>query len=446
VAEVAIELVDAGLLALRGEQLSEPSPGVALLDPAGITIGRAAAAQLRLRPVQALDRYWADLNVDALPRPLPGLRSHADLGYRHLAQLWGEVAEPGDEAFMVVPGSLKGEALGLAAGIARAAGIPVAGWIDAAVAACAGLAARETVLHLDVQLHQAVLTVLGGTDRLVRQRVEVTPRVGLKPLFAAWGQLIAGAMVRRTRFDPLHQAATEQQLLDRLPHWLQALASAESVDVQVEAPAGVFSVTLPREQFVFAAESWYSQLLDVVAAVRRAGVPVTIALSARAALLPGLATRCAGLAEAEIIQLPAAAALRAALAQADAIRGPEPALVTALPRAVPAPRAALQAKPRGERPTHLLFAGRAHAITAEPLRVGLAAAGARSLVLPAPAAGVSREHCELLREGDEVLVRDLSRYGTFVNGERVVETARLAAGDRLRLGRPGVSLELVAVD
>jgi hypothetical protein len=322
----------------------------------------------------------------------------------------------------------------------------VAGWIDAAVAACAGLEARETVLHLDVQLHQAVLTVLGGTDRLVRQRVEVTPRVGLKPLFAAWGQLIAGAMVRRTRFDPLHQAATEQQLLDRLPHWLQALASAESVDVQVEAPAGVFSVTLPREQFVFAAESWYSQLLDAVAAVRRAGVPVTIALSARAALLPGLATRCAGLAEAEIIQLPAAAALRAALAQAEAIRGLEPALVTALPRAVPAPRAAAQAKPRGERPTHLLFAGRAHAITAEPLRVGLAAAGARSLVLPAPAAGVSREHCELLREGDEVLVRDLSRYGTFVNGERVVETARLAAGDRLRLGRPGVSLELVAVD
>jgi len=445
-AAVAIELVDAGLLALRGEQLSEPSPGVALLDPAGVTLGRAAAAQLRLRPVQAVDRYWADLNVDALPRSMAGVRSHADLGFRHLVQLWAEVAEPGDEAFMVVPGSLRGEALGLAAGIARAAGIPVAGWIDAAVAACAGLAARETVLHLDVQLHQAVLTVLAGTDRLLRQRVEVTPRVGLKPLYAAWGQLIAGAMVRRTRFDPLHQAASEQQLLDRLPHWLQALGPAESVDVQVEAPAGVFGVTLPREQFVFAAESWYSQLLDLVAAVRRAGVPVTIALSARAALLPGLAARCAALAEVERVELPADAALRAALAQADAIRGPEPAaLVTALPRAVPVQRATAQRAPRGERPTHLLFAGRAHAITTEPLRVGLAAAGVHSLVLPGPAAGVSRQHCELLRVGDDVVVRDLSRYGTFVNGERVVDSARLAAGDRLRLGRPGVSLELVAV-
>jgi pSer/pThr/pTyr-binding forkhead associated (FHA) protein len=58
---------------------------------------------------------------------------------------------------------------------------------------------------------------------------------------------------------------------------------------------------------------------------------------------------------------------------------------------------------------------------------------------------VSRLHCSLVREGEAVLVRDASRYGTFVNGERVAGTARLAAGDRLRLGTPGVVLELVTV-
>ena len=45
----------------------------------------------------------------------------------------------------------------------------------------------------------------------------------------------------------------------------------------------------------------------------------------------------------------------------------------------------------------------------------------------------------------DVLVIDHSRHGTFLNGARVQARARLAAGDTLRLGTPGVSLELVAL-
>jgi pSer/pThr/pTyr-binding forkhead associated (FHA) protein len=41
-------------------------------------------------------------------------------------------------------------------------------------------------------------------------------------------------------------------------------------------------------------------------------------------------------------------------------------------------------------------------------------------------------------------VTDYSRYGTFVNGERIAGKAVLAAGDRLRVGTPGVVLELVS--
>jgi pSer/pThr/pTyr-binding forkhead associated (FHA) protein len=42
-------------------------------------------------------------------------------------------------------------------------------------------------------------------------------------------------------------------------------------------------------------------------------------------------------------------------------------------------------------------------------------------------------------------VRDHSRYGSFVNGERVERETELGAGDRLRVGTPGVVLELVTV-
>jgi hypothetical protein len=444
-ATVALELVDAGLVALKGDALTAPSPGVALLDPAGVIVGRVAAAQQRAKPVLATDRFWTDLSSEPLARGAPAVRSHADLAFLQLLQLWAEAAEPGDEAIFAVPGSMRAPALGLAAGIARAAGIPAAGWVDAAVAACAGLEARATVLHLDVQLHQSVLTVLEGDSVLRRKSVEIAPRAGLKSLQSAWAQLVGEAMVRRTRFDPLHQAATEQQLYDRMPGWLAALAAAEDVDVQVESGTGVFGVTLPRAQFAFAAEAWYSQLVELLHAARTAGEPVTLALSARAALLPGFAGRCAELDGAETLALPEGAAARGALAMAEAIRcGAQPELVTALPRARPAAGGAARPVSRGESPTHVLFAGRAHAITAEPLVVGVAPDAPRMLALPA-AAGVSRRHCELRREDGAVIVRDLSRHGTWLNGERVSGSAALAAGDRLRLGRPGVSLELVAV-
>lgn len=49
--------------------------------------------------------------------------------------------------------------------------------------------------------------------------------------------------------------------------------------------------------------------------------------------------------------------------------------------------------------------------------------------------GVSRVHCEIRREGDDVVLVDLgSTNGTTVNG-RAVERVRLAPGDRIELGR-----------
>jgi pSer/pThr/pTyr-binding forkhead associated (FHA) protein len=58
------------------------------------------------------------------------------------------------------------------------------------------------------------------------------------------------------------------------------------------------------------------------------------------------------------------------------------------------------------------------------------------------AALVSRVHCRVSAlAGGELEIRDLeSTNGTYVNGERI-ETARLASGDRLQVGR----IEFVAL-
>jgi predicted component of type VI protein secretion system len=95
--------------------------------------------------------------------------------------------------------------------------------------------------------------------------------------------------------------------------------------------------------------------------------------------------------------------------------------------------------------THAVFEGRAHAIDGEPLVVGAGEGSGRRIALAGSAEGISRTHCTLTRSDGRALVRDHSRYGTFVNGERVDGEAELGAGDRLRVGTPGVVIELVAV-
>jgi serine phosphatase RsbU (regulator of sigma subunit) len=51
---------------------------------------------------------------------------------------------------------------------------------------------------------------------------------------------------------------------------------------------------------------------------------------------------------------------------------------------------------------------------------------------------VSREHAEILRDGDRVVLRDReSRYGTFLNEEPVGAESEIKPGDLIRLGRGG---------
>jgi predicted component of type VI protein secretion system len=63
--------------------------------------------------------------------------------------------------------------------------------------------------------------------------------------------------------------------------------------------------------------------------------------------------------------------------------------------------------------------------------------------LPAGLAGVSRVHCRVLLRDGVACVEDLSTYGSFVNEQRVHGQAALQRGDRLRLGAPGITLELI---
>lgn len=441
---LAIEIADAALETAAGDALVAASPGIALLEPSGIVTGEAAAAVSRLKPLLVMDRCWSGLSTQPLARPLPEARTPADLAWLQLTRVYAQRGTGTDSLLLAVPSAWRENELGLIAGIAQAAGLPLVGVVDRAVAACAGLDAGYRVLHLDVDLHQSTLVALEGEHTLARREVGIAPRVGLRSLMGAWAQVVGESMVRRTRFDPLHQAASEQALYDALPGWLESVAAAGRAEATLHFGERRFSVELRQDECTLAVEAWYTQLADLVATTAR-GEPVTLVMTRRAALLPGLAERLARAAGSVPVALPAGAAALGALAHAGTIRSDGAlALVTGLPRSRPAVRPALPAG--GARATHLVHGGVAHAINPEPLVIGSDPAAPRMLRLPAQLPGVSRRHCSVLSDVRGTIVRDHSRHGTFVNGQRVKGDAPLAAGDRLRVGSPGVVFELVAVN
>ena len=148
----------------------------------------------------------------------------------------------------------------------------------------------------------------------------------------------------------------------------------------------------------------------------------------------------------DLARLPDTAAAAGAAGRAEEIGpGDPPALVTALARmhasAGRAPRRGSKAPA-----THAILAGRAHAIDERPLVIGAGAGAGRRVALAGTLEGISQSHCTLMREAGRSIVRDHSRYGTFVNGVRVEGESEIGAGDRLRVGSPGFVFELVAAE
>lgn len=448
---LALEINDAGLVLASDGQLVAEEPGVAMLDGLEPQTGAAAARRARLQPLDAETRYWQDLGSDGLARRTPAAATAADVAYAQLASLARATGGTGGETLYAVPAWYTREQLAVLLGVAREAGLPAAGLVDAGLAAAALEPVPGPLLQVELTLHRTVATVLEHAGELRRARYELLPQHGWLTLLQAWVEMIAAAFVRRTRFDPLHEAASEQRLWDALPGWLAALPQRDVLELELPAAGGQLGIELARADFAAAARPACDAVAQVLQRLRPAGGPAQLRVSHRWMGVPGFAERLAELRDCEVVPLPRGAAALGALAYEPVLRRDPSrmALVQRLPVPLARGATALAAAsaPVGvqDRPTHVVYEGRAWPIGATPLPVGSAVPAAGRGVAVAAGPGVSRLHCRLFADADGTWLEDQSTYGTFLNGDRVGGRAALRAGDRLRLGNPGVELALVRV-
>jgi hypothetical protein len=448
---LALEINDAGLILARDGELVAEEPGCAMLDGREPETGEAASRRLRLKPLYAETRCWQDLGTAPLPRAMPAALNCAEVAHAQLLGLAQALPDAGREILLAVPAWYTREQLSLLLGVAKEAGLEPVGLVDAGLAAASLEPAPDSLLQVELAMHRTVVTSLDHGDQLHRTRYELLPQQGWLALRQAWLDMIAAAFVRKTRFDPVHEAANEQRLWDGLPGWLDTLQSDGTVAIEMQAAGHAHEVELSRHDFASAASRIYDAVVQAVQRARPPLGPLHVRLSHRWAGLPGFVERLTELRDCEVSRLPRGAAALGALAYEDVLRRVPGGL--ALVQKLPVPRrpagpralASTTVVPPGERPTHVVFGGRAWAILPEPLTLGAAVtAGRRQLAVP-PGPGISRAHCTLARGDAGPWLEDHSTYGTFLNGERVSGRVALRAGDRLRIGSPGIECELVRV-
>jgi hypothetical protein len=355
--------------------------------------------------------------------------------------------------------------------IARTLSLQVDGFVDSAVVSAASFGLERSAIVLEIGLHHAAATYIDRDGAQARRRRTVmTEHAGLMAFYQGWLELVSSTMVKRTRFDPLHGAATEQQLFDSLAGWAAEAASQGSTDALLTHGAERFEVALTRDQFARAGQLQHREIVRLLHELRPAGAPIVLAVPELVARLPGLRQELEQFVDCELVSLPDgfAACATSELDLPVRASGDPVRLLRRLPAAaadfaknsadkrtsdnarsgelVSVPRERLgAARGRSAAPSHLLLNGQVYALGGEPLVIGRAPTGPRAIALPEGLAGVSRRHCTLSPEGGELVLIEHSSFGTFVNGERVAERVRVHAGDRVRLGDPGVELSLLAV-
>ncbi|MFT6407990.1 MAG: hypothetical protein ACJAQ6_001406 [Arenicella sp.] len=220
-------------------------------------------SQCRLAPQQINSRYWQQCEQSAIPANEAGMRHAADLIWQHLSQL--QQRKNLTEVVLVVPSHYRESNLQLLLGIAKACKLEVKGMVNKAVVALHNrVQAGGEYWHFDVQLHQTVCSRVSVENGLVTLgEIEILSDVGIHLMQEALLKGLQNNFIQNDRFDPLHDAATEQQLFDQLPNIAMQLAQSGKASVGLEHQSRLHNTTLDSKEWQALLTPFSDRLIDL---------------------------------------------------------------------------------------------------------------------------------------------------------------------------------------
>jgi hypothetical protein len=461
---LGLELSDAGILAAGGypsrllevDGQNQESPGVAIPEKKGLFVGNTAAGRAHLFPLQVINRFWDQLNTEPLKQTYGQVQNHAEIACAHLSRIWEHIKMHGDEMIIAVPDYYRREQLGLILGMARELSIPVNGFVPLPIAASFHPCPDAMLLHVDIHLHRFEIVYLRQDEQLTRENSVVVQEINLERVYRGWVESIAEEFVRTTRFDPLHQAATEQELYSRLPADLEIFKHQSSIIVELSHGTHRYRTPVLRDLLKQKSEAVYDEIRRSVVTMRdvygKNNLSIALQLTHRIARLPGLKDKLSEIDRCEIMELEPGAGALGVLRIWDQLKdrhsGNGAFFFTSRPwrQAEPTVSRTIAYDTVGKmRPTHLLYRDVAYPLSRKPLSLGCDPdPTGNGIYVSVQSSGVSETYCTVHRDGDRVILTDTSHQGTFVNDQKIHGSTALELGQRVRLGTSGETFRLIA--
>lgn len=241
----ALELNDQSLLIQTEDQSRYYEPGYARLTPEGIVTGEEARAVAWRETQHTYNQYWCHLNQAPLANRHRFARHNGDIAFSQLRNLWERADEP-DSIIVLAPGNFTHTQLSLLLGMIEALPASPSAVIDSALAACLDI--ETDTVHLDMHMHESVVTICRARNGVVRvEGQEVFPGLGMGQILNSVARHISDLVIESYRFDPLHSSETEQGIYDEIPHWLTRLQWERDISIKLESDKGELPCILRKD-------------------------------------------------------------------------------------------------------------------------------------------------------------------------------------------------------
>ena len=333
---LGIELCDAAFQAASGKDneaqcltVTDASgvgdwPGFAYFDGQKYWFGRAGEDQWFVHPRRVAHTFWARLaHEPSTIGPIGRLAPFSELAFhffREFVQRVGSGASA-EKVVLAVPGAYlkdpatEEEKIGLLLGIVGELKLPVAGIVDMACAALCdprahGFNPALPVVVADLHLEGADITLLSTEERLERKDFIHLPQSGYAQLLKHLTGTMGNRFLRHTAFDILEDGRIEQTFFRQTKDFL--LGGAAEHRFQINTSTRAYEMIAKREQLATDSQAFVGTLVQGMQTFlhnsAHATEPCTVALTDRAARLPGLEARLRTAGFHRILRLPAGAA------------------------------------------------------------------------------------------------------------------------------------------
>ena len=276
-----LELDDTEIRLSKDGEIVYSQPGIAWAEVKELQFGEAALSVAKLYPARVHTQYWNLLDQSAVEPKGFAVETQADLVYQQLLHIKerGKLGDK-DEVLIVIPSDRTEQQLRLLYGIALKAGYNVVDFVDLGVAGALACDGSGDISYISVGLQRTVITHLKVSDRAVREKVFVTPQLGLLPLSNTWIRMVAEKFLASSRFDPRKFAETEQQIFDQILAFVPS--SKNNTAIETEYRGITRQVEISKAEVIEIAQDRYASVVSQLNAEE------DVVLSNTTHTLPGL--------------------------------------------------------------------------------------------------------------------------------------------------------------